>query len=127
MAGKQKKKKDIKIQIGVLHVHTSQNNTIVTLTDLYGNKVYGWGSGLVWFKWTKQNTPYAAEMVAKQVIQEGKKYGLEKVGIRFKGIGLGREGVFKAINESWSIEIDYICEATPIQHGGCKGTRPKRN
>ena len=60
-----KKKKNIKISKGVLHVHTSENNTIITLSDENGNKVIGNGTGNVGFKGAKENTPYAAEMLAK--------------------------------------------------------------
>lgn len=121
------KKKDIKLQEAVLHVQTTSNNTIVILTDKKGNKVTGGGSGLFGFKWARQNTPYAAEVTTKEVLKEGKKYGLEKVGIVFRGVGMWREGVFKAINETGTVEIMYISEKTGIQFGGCKWIRPKRN
>lgn len=122
-----KKKKDIRIVHGVLHVSTSHNNTVVTLTDKKGNKVLGWGTGLKGFKGAKQNTPYATEVLTKDILQEAKGYGLEQVGIIFKWLGMGREGVFKAINETGIVEIEYIREKTWIQFGGCKGKRPKRN
>lgn len=122
-----KKKKDFKISQWILHVQTTHNNTIVTLCDLVWNKVLGWWSGLAWFKGAKQNTPYAAEMVTKIILQEAKWHWLEQVWIIFKGIWMWREWVFKAINESGLVEIVYIKEATPIQFGGCKGIRPKRN
>lgn len=79
------------------------------------------------FKGAKQNTPYAAEIATKEILKEGTKYGLEKVAIIFKGVGMGREGVFKAINETGTVEIMYIEEKTGLQFGGCKGIRPKRN
>ena len=66
-------------------------------------------------------------MLAKEVLKEGKNYGLDHVGIVFKGTGMAREGIFKAINETGLVEIDYIQEATAIQFGGCKRIRPKRN
>lgn len=122
-----KKKKDIKISLWTLHVQTTTNNTIVVLVDEHGNKILWGGTGLKGFKGSKQNTPYAAEVLTKDILQEAKNYWLEQVGIIFKGIGMGREGVFKAINETWIVEIQYIKEATPMQHGGCKGKRPKRN
>lgn len=124
---KKGKKKDIKLHEALLHVQTTSNNTIVLLTDKKGNKVAGGGTGLFGFKGAKQNTPYAAEVTAKEILKEGTKYGLEKIGVIFKGVGMGREGVFKAINETGTVEIMYIEEKTPIQFGGCKGIRPKRN
>ena len=124
---KVKKKKDIKIQEWILHVHTSPNNTIITLTNDNGDKVLWWGTGRHWFKWAKQNTPYAAEVLAKEMLKEAKNYGLEQVGVVFKWTGMWREWVFKAINELGLVEIMYITEKTPIQFGWCKGKRPKRN
>ena len=121
-----KKKKSIKLAYGLLHVQTSPNNTIVTLTDENGNKVLGGGTGLVWYKGSKQSTPYAAEVLTKEILQEAKNYGLNQIAIIFKGIGLSRDGVFKAVNDLGGIDITYIKEATPIQFGGCKGKRQRR-
>ena len=122
-----KKRKDIKIPLGLLHVQTTNNNTIVTLTAPDGSKVIGWGTGTQSFKGSKKSTPYAAEVLTKSILTEGKTYGLERVGIVFRGTGMAREGVFKAINETGIVEIEYIHENTPIQFGGCKRIRPKRN
>ena len=85
------------------------------------------GAGTMGFKWAKKSTPYAAEVLTKEVLKEAATYGLDHVGIVFKGTGMGREGIFKAINETGLVEIDYIQEATAIQFGGCKRIRPKRN
>ena len=121
-----KKKKNIKLAFGLLHVQTTPNNTIVTLTDENGNKVLGGWTGLVGYKGSKQSTPYAAEVLTKEILQEAKNYGLNQIAIIFKGIGLSRDGVFKAINDLGGIDITYIKEATPIQFGGCKGKRQRR-
>jgi len=121
-----KKKKNIKLAYGLLHVQTTPNNTIVTLTDENGNKVLGGGTGLVGYKGSKQSTPYAAEVLTKEILSEAKNYGLNQIGIIFKGTGLSRDGVFKAINDLGGIDIMFIKEATPIQFGGCKGKRQRR-
>ena len=120
-------KKDIKVVSGVLHVHTTSNNTLITLIDQEGNKILGGGTGKVGYKGSKKSTPYAAEVLTKQILKDGQGYGLKEIGIVFKGIGMAREGVFKAINEVGVIDIAYIKEQTGIQFGGCKGERPKRN
>lgn len=122
-----KKKKDIKLPQAVLRVQTTSNNTIVTLTHPNGDVVLTSGTGTQWFKGSKKSTPYAAEVLTKEILKEAKQYGLEHVGIVFKGVGMGREGIFKAINETGLVEIDYIHENTGIQFGGCKRPRPKRN
>ncbi len=122
-----KKKKNIKISKWVLHVHTSENNTIVTLSDENGNKVIGNGTGNVGFKGAKENTPYAAEVLTKHLMKMARDdMGLKEIGIVFKGVGMARDGVFKAINDLGLIDILYIKEATPLQFGGCRGYRPKR-
>jgi ribosomal protein S11 len=127
MAVTKAKKKDIKVVSGVLHVHTTSNNTLITLIDQEGNKILGGGTGKVGYKGSKKSTPYAAEVLTKQILKDGQGYGLKEIGIIFKGIGMAREGVFKAINEVGVIDIAYIKEQTGIQFGGCKGERPKRN
>ena len=127
MAVTKAKKKDIKIVSGILHVHTTSNNTLITLIDQEGNKILGGGTGKVGYKGSKKSTPYAAEVLTKQILKDGQGYGLKEIGIVFKGIGMAREGVFKAINEVGVIDIAYIKEQTGIQFGGCKGERPKRN
>lgn len=127
MAVTKAKKKDIKVVSGVLHVHTTSNNTLITLIDQEGNKILGGGTGKVGYKGSKKSTPYAAEVLTKQILKDGQGYGLKEIGIIFKGIGMAREWVFKAINEVGVIDIAYIKEQTGIQFGGCKGERPKRN
>ena len=127
MAVTKAKKKDIKVVSGVLHVHTTSNNTLITLIDQEGNKILGGGTGKVGYKGSKKSTPYAAEVLTKQILKDGQGYGLKEIGIVFKGIGMAREGVFKAINEVGVIDVAYIKEQTGIQFGGCKGERPKRN
>jgi ribosomal protein S11 len=63
----------------------------------------------------------------KNILKEAQNYGLKEIWLIFKGTGMAREGVFKAITEIWVIDIMYIKEETGIQFGGCKGERPKRN
>ena len=122
-----KKKKDTKIISGTLHVNTTENNSLIALVDENGNKVLGGGTGLMGYKGAKKNTPYAAEVLTKQILKDAQAFGLKEIAVVFRGIGLGREGVFKAINEIGLIDIKYIKEETPIQFGGVKGIRPKRN
>lgn len=80
------------------------------------------------FKGTKQSTPYAAETLTRNIIKEAKEsFGLKEIGIIARGLGMGRDGAFKGINDVGGIDIAYIKEATGIQFGGCKRKRPKRN
>ena len=121
------KKKDVKVASGVMHVHTSSNNTLINIVDAEWNKVVGGGTGKVWYKGSKKSTPYAAEVLTKQLLKEAQALGLKEIGLVFRGTGMARDGVFKAINEIGVVDLLYIKEESPIQFGGCKGIRPKRN
>ena len=121
------KKKDLKIASGILHVSTTSNNTLITLTDQEWNKVLGSGTGSVGYKWSKKSTPYAAEVLTKKILKDAQGLGLKEIWIVFRGCGMARDGVFKAINEIGVIDITFIKEDTWIQFGWCKGVRPKRN
>lgn len=121
-----KKKRDIKLESGVLHVQTTDNNTILALVDDNGNRIlWGW-TGKLWYKGSKKSTPYAAEVLTKLILKEAQTIGLKEISVVFKGVGLARDGVFKAINEIGLIDIQYIKENTAIQFGGCKWKRKKR-
>ncbi len=124
---KSNKKKDTKITSGILSVNTTPNNTLIVLTDGEGNKILWGGTWLLWYKWAKKDTPYAAEMLTKSILKEAQNYGLKEIWLIIKWVGMARDGVFKAINEIGLIDLLYIKEATPIQFGWVKGTRPKRN
>lgn len=124
---KSNKKKDVKITSGILRVNTTQNNTLIVLTDNEGNKILGGGTWLMWYKWAKKDTPYAAETLTKSILKEAQNYGLKEIWLIIKWIGMARDGVFKWINEIWLIDLLYIKEETPIQFGGVKWVRPKRN
>lgn len=120
-----KKKRDIKLESGVLHVQTTDNNTILALVDENGNRIlWGW-TGKLGYKGSKKSTPYA-EVLTKQILKEAQTIGLKEIGVVFRWAGLARDGVFKAINEIGLIDIQYIKEDTAIQFGGCKGKRKKR-
>ena len=121
------KKKDVKVVSGVVHVHTTSNNTLITVVDAEWNKIVGGWTGKVGYKGSKKSTPYAAEVLTKQLLKEAQALWLKEIGLVFRGTGMARDWVFKAINEIGVIDIQYIREETPIQFGGCKGLRPKRN
>ena len=126
VASTPKKKKDVKITTGILTVKTTENNTMISLADENGNKIIGSGTGIMWYKGSKKSTPYAAEVLTKQILKEAQGYGLKEIIVIFRWPGLARDGVFKAINEIGLIDIKCIKEETPIQFGGCQGVRPKK-
>ena len=109
MAVTKAKKKDIKVVSGILPVHTTSNKTLI---EQEGNKILGGGTGKVGYKGSKKSTPYAAEMLTKQILKDAQNYGLKEIGIIFKGVGMAREGVFKAVTEIGVIDVAYIKEET---------------
>ncbi len=128
MAALKKKKKNIKLPSWILHINTSTNNTHITLTDVQWNRVLWGGTWVLGFKWAKQSTPYAAEQLCKSIIQDAKdNLWLKEIGIIAKWLWMWRDGSFKWINDVGWIDIMWIKEATPIQHGWCKRKRRKRN
>ena len=124
---KANKKKDVKLTSGILSVNTTTNHTLIVLSDKEWNKILWWWTGLLWYKWAKKNTPYAAEVLTKSILKEAQWYGLKDMWVVIKGVGMARDWVFKAINEVGMIDIMYIRDETPIQFGWCNWKRPKRN
>ncbi|ABR30840.1 30S ribosomal protein S11 [Thermosipho melanesiensis] len=117
-----KRKKKIAVDHGVVHIKSSYNNTIITLTDPDG-KVITWGSGgTAGFQGTRKGTPYAAQLAADQVAKEAVKLGIKKVDILVKGPGSGREAAIRTFQAA-GLEIGTIKDVTPIPFNGC---RPKK-
>ena len=108
---------------GVAHIHSTFNNTIVTITDEAGN-VLAWSSaGALGFKGAKKSTPYAAQMAAEAAATNAKDYGVKTVDVNIKGPGSGREAAVRALQGA-GLEIAAIIDATPVPHNGCRP--PKR-
>ena len=108
---------------GVAHIHSTFNNTIVTITDEAGS-VLAWSSaGALGFKGAKKSTPYAAQMAAEAAATSAKDYGVKTVDVSIKGPGSGREAAVRALQTA-GLEIQAITDATPVPHNGCRP--PKR-
>ena len=123
----QVKKKKIKknIIVGVVHVQSTFNNTIVTITDLGGNTL-SWGSaGGVGFKGARKGTPFAAQLAAEKAVLQASEYGLKKVEILVKGQGSGRETAIRAV-QNHGIEITSITDITPVPFNGCRPPKRRR-
>ena len=110
---------------GCLYVASSYNNTILTLTDEQGD-VLSWASaGKIGFKNTKKGTPYAANRVAELMAQTIQKLKLDKIKIKVKGIGGGRESAIRAL-ATHGVNIVSVEDVTPIPHNGCRKRKPRR-
>lgn len=119
--GKKKVKKNI--AKGVAHIHSTFNNTIVTITDEHGNAIAWSSAGAQGFKGSKKSTPYAAQMVAETAAKAAMEHGLQKVEVNVKGPGPGREAAVRSLQVA-GLEINAIKDVTPIPHNGCRP--PKR-
>ena len=109
---------------GVVHIHSTFNNTVVTITDLEGNALCWASSGTQGIKGSKKSTPYAAgksaEIAGTKAVAE---FGMKKVEVVVKGLGAGREMAVRSL-QATGLEVTKITDETPIPHNGCRP--PKR-
>jgi small subunit ribosomal protein S11 len=120
-----KKKKDLKVPMGVVHIQATFNNAIITITDLQGNVVSWASAGTLGFKGSRKGTPFAAQQAAVNCGQEAVKHGMKRVHVRVKGPGAGRESAIRAL-QSVGLEIKSIKDVTPIPHNGCRPPKRRR-
>ena len=125
MARKVVRKRRVKknIPLGVAHIHSTFNNTIVTITDPAGNVVAWSSAGAVGFKGSKKSTPFAAQMSSEACAKVAIDNGMSKVEVVVKGPGPGREAAIRSLQVA-GLEITSIKDATPVPHNGCRP--PKR-
>ena len=123
---KARKKREFKnIGSGIAHIHSSFNNTIVTITDTTG-AVIAWASaGNLGFKGSKKSTPFAAQMAAEAVARKAIDYGMKQAEALVKGPGQGREAAIRALQAA-GLEITLIKDVTPIPHNGCRAPKRRR-
>ena len=121
------RKKRAKRQIlkGVAHIHSSFNNTIVTITDENGNALSWSSAGALGFKGSRKSTPYAAQMAAEAAGKAAVDHGMKVVEVNVKGPGPGREAAVRALQTA-GLEITMIKDITPIPHNGCRPPKRRR-
>ena len=126
LAKKPTRRRDRKnIEKGMAHIHSSFNNTIVTITDTKGNAI-SWGSaGELGFKGSRKSTPFAAGQVAETAAKAAMEHGLKTVEVFVKGPGAGREAAIRAL-QSAGLELSSIKDVTPIPHNGCRPPKRRR-
>ncbi|MDP8238664.1 MAG: 30S ribosomal protein S11 [Candidatus Hatepunaea meridiana] len=123
---KKKSRKREKVDAtGVVHIKASFNNTIITITDIYGNVIAWASSGIVGFKGSRKSTPYAAQQAANLVAKTAMDMGMEKVSILIKGPGSGRESAIRSL-QSTGLQITAIRDVTPLPHNGCRPRKKRR-
>jgi len=126
-AAKKIKKKRVRVAFdeGVAHIHSSFNNTIVTLTDKAGNALAWSSGGRVGNKGSRKSTPYAAQIAGAEVARAAVDMGISKVSVIVKGPGGGRESAIRSLNAG-GLRVIMIKDATPIPHNGCRPPKQRR-
>lgn len=121
--GKKRVKKNI--AKGVAHVHSTFNNTIVTITDEHGNVLTWSSAGALGFKGSRKSTPFASQMAAETAAKAAMEHGLKSVEVFVKGPGSGREAAIRAL-QATGLEVTMIKDVTPIPHNGCRPPKRRR-
>jgi|TARA_B110000971_G_scaffold198516_1_gene215186 small subunit ribosomal protein S11 len=122
---KNSKKAKLKIVKGVVHINSTFNNTIVTITDLNGNTISWSSAGSTGFKGARKGTPFAAQIASEAATLGAVSLGLKTVEILIKGQGSGRETAIRAVQNS-GLEITTVKDITSIPHNGCRPPKKRR-
>ena len=127
MAKKIRTKKKVKKNIanGVVHIQSTFNNTIVTITDSGGNVVAWSSAGVQGFKGSRKSTPFAAQLSAEDAAKKAKEHGMRTVEVYVKGPGPGRESALRAL-QATGFNVVMIKDVTPIPHNGCRPPKRRR-
>ncbi len=121
--GKKKVKKNV--PVGVAHVRSTFNNTVVTITDTRGNTVSWATSGTKGFKGSKKSTPFAASMAAEDAGRKAMDQGMQSVSVLVNGPGGGREAAVRGLSSA-GLKVSLIRDVTPIPHNGCRPKKRRR-
>ncbi|MEI6613573.1 MAG: 30S ribosomal protein S11 [Chrysiogenales bacterium] len=122
---KTKKKEKRTIDHGIMFIHSTFNNTIITITDPDG-KVLAWASGgMVGFKGSRKSTPFAAQLAAEKALKDAENFGMRTLDVRVKGPGVGRESAIRSIGGT-AFQVKSIRDITPIPHNGCRPPKKRR-
>lgn len=123
--GTKKKKEKKNIPMGIAHVKSTFNNTIITISDPEGHVVCWSSSGHLGFKGSRKGTPFAAQMAAEDAAKKAKEHGLKRVEVFVKGPGSGREAAIRSLQAA-GLQISLIKDVTPIPHNGCRPPKRRR-
>ena len=122
-SGRKKVKKNI--PVGVAHISSTFNNTIVTITDVAGNTVSWSSAGKRGFKGSRKSTPFAAQLAAEDAANAAMDHGMRSVSVLVNGPGSGRESALRAL-QSAGLKVTVIRDVTPIPHNGCRPRKRRR-
>ena len=114
-----------KVDRGQVHIQSTFNNTIVTITDMSGNAISWSSAGALNFKGSRKGTPFAAQMAAETAAKAAKEHGLRFVEVYVKGPGAGRESAIRAL-ANCDLEVTLISDVSPVAHNGCRPPKRRR-
>ncbi len=124
-AARVRKKVKKNVSDGIVHIHASFNNTIVTITDRQGNTLAWATSGGCGFRGSRKSTPFAAQVAAEKAGNAVKEMGMKTMEVWVKGPGPGRESAVRSLN-ALGFKISSISDVTPIPHNGCRPPKRRR-
>jgi small subunit ribosomal protein S11 len=120
-----KKKGRKNIRDGIAHIHSTFNNTIVTITDVQGNVVAWSSAGAMGFKGSRKGTPFAAQRAADSAARKAMDHGMHAVQVYVRGPGAGRDSALRSLQLA-GLNINLIKDVTPIPHNGCRPPKRRR-
>ncbi|MFP4531272.1 MAG: 30S ribosomal protein S11 [Desulfobacterales bacterium] len=120
-----RKKVKKNIESGVVHIQSTFNNTIITITDPNGNVISWSTAGMNGFKGSRKSTPFAAQLASEDAAKKAREHGMKKVEVYVKGPGPGRESALKAL-QGVGFTVVMIKDVTPVPHNGCKPKKRRR-
>lgn len=113
------------VEVGVAHIRSTFNNTIVTITDPHGNAIAWSSAGSLGFKGSRKSTPFAAQMAAESAARVAMEHGMRSLEVSVKGPGAGREAAIRSL-QATGLEVNMIRDVTPIPHNGCRPPKRRR-
>ena len=119
------KKKEKVDSSGLAYIHSTFNNTIISITDMYGNLISWASAGKVGFKGSRKSTPFAAQVAAENAARTAMDLGLMRIEVLIKGPGAGRESAVRSLQAA-GLDITAIRDVTPIPHNGCRPPKRRR-
>ena len=122
---KTRKREKRNVSTGVVHIKSTFNNTIVSITDPAGNVIAWASSGGVGFSGSRKSTPFAAQLAAEQAGRAAMELGLRRAEVLVKGPGSGRDTALRSI-QNLGIEVTSIKDVSPVPHNGCRQPKRKR-
>lgn len=114
-----------KVDKGQVHIQSSFNNTIITVTDMNGNAISQCSAGALGFRGSRKSTPFAAQQAAEKAVRDAMEHGLRSAEVYVKGPGQGRESAIRALGVC-GVEVTLIQDVSPIAHNGCRPPKRRR-